>query len=63
MFLFSSRTCDQLAALASLKSRKAFQQTERHPATHGLSGPLNLTARWRSVKLELCLRVSSHRFL
>lgn len=40
-----------------------FQQTDRQPDTHGLPGPLNLTARCKSGKLELCLRVSSHRVL
>lgn len=40
-----------------------FQHTERHPAKQGLFGPLNLTARCRSAKLELCLRVSSHLVL
>lgn len=40
-----------------------FQQTDRQPDMHGLPGPLNLTARCKSAKLELCLRVSSHRVL
>lgn len=40
-----------------------FQQTDLQPDMHGLPGPLNLTARCKSAKLELCLRVSSHRVL
>lgn len=40
-----------------------FQHTDRQPATQGLSGPLNLTARCRSAKLELCSSVSPQRVL
>ncbi len=43
--------------------RVTFQQTDLHPAIQGLEGPLNLTARWRSAKLELALSVASHRLL
>jgi len=44
----------------SWNSKKVFQQTDRHPDTHGLAGPLNLTARWSSAALELFLTVSFH---
>lgn len=51
------------SAGAVLQRRKAFQQTERRPAAHGLLGPLNLTARCRSAMLDPSLNVSSHRDL
>lgn len=45
------------------RSPLTFQQTDRQPATQGLSEPLNLTARCKSAKLELCLSVSPQRVL
>lgn len=42
-------------------TRRTFQQTDRHPAIHGLSGPLNLTALCSSAKPALCLTVCCHR--
>lgn len=53
----------QLRMYVGHGSGLTFQHTDRQPDTHGLPGPLNLTARCKSGKLELCLRVSSHRVL
>lgn len=58
------RTCQSMRLAGPTRvTRLTFQQTERHPATHGLLGPLNLTARCKSAKLVLCWSVSSHRVL
>ncbi len=58
--LDSDKIWDQLEDEACWNNRKDFQQTDRHPDRHGLLGPLNLTARWRSAKLDACFRVSCH---